>query len=59
MSDCPICQAMRQGLASYEAQMICGHCPACCACQGAEKAASQDALEGALPGPQVIYYLTF
>lgn len=30
---CPICEAMRQGLASYEAQLPCGCCPACCGCR--------------------------
>lgn len=32
---CPICTAMEQGLASYEAQLPCGHCPGCCGCSRA------------------------
>lgn len=36
---CPVCKRMHQGLESYEAQLACGHCPACCSCKRSESKA--------------------
>jgi len=30
--DCEVCLAMREGRESFEAQLSCGHCPACYTC---------------------------